>query len=486
MQTSSKSDMEFYNSIIDESIAVLGFIGAVMATWTLLAFVFTRMFTRSMMKRRLLGHAAFWMAVCGAIDFTASMYDRKLVNNDMFVVTRTDVALSLLRYSAAIISRMLVTAAVASVAFSCDVLSSRGRSSRDYGGASIVFGGDSMTPLIRRISDTSDSSDSRGYSYSREMRWKGLTASVVEACLHLGCIAVGAIAVAITLAAGVDHESLKNGFVYGLCWPWLVFNVPQVVVAAILLLFNVVASTYGLLSIGKREGTVKTKMSSLAPAAEPSTSANVSSVIIVDDNDEDDSGVCMPDDETSRSPGGSVGGRSTNGSDYGFNSISSNEFTYEYQWEAELDFLPTLTRTERLFAYVNFEIFCCLVNFVVNMVTAVSMLSSTRDHNNTTDPAGGHFSGSGFPRLESSLLYFDGIVSALRGCWLFALYGYRPGVLYVASIISKHFKTIKTKGQSATPGTGKDDGSSGEGKPDGANRDVARLVSSFTEAWGSM
>merc|ERR1712023_90022 len=51
--TSSKSDMEFYNSIIDESIAVLGFIGAVMATWTLLAFVFTRMFTRSMMKRRL-------------------------------------------------------------------------------------------------------------------------------------------------------------------------------------------------------------------------------------------------------------------------------------------------------------------------------------------------------------------------------------------------------------------------------------------------
>ena len=88
---------------------------------------------------------------------------------------------------------------------------------------------------------------------------------------------------AITLAAGVDHESLKNGFVYGLCWPWLVFNVPQVVVAAILLLFNVVASTYGLLSIGKREGTVKTKMSSLAPAAEPSTSANDSSVIIVDD-----------------------------------------------------------------------------------------------------------------------------------------------------------------------------------------------------------
>merc|ERR1712054_697187 len=64
-----------------------------------------------------------------------------------------------------------------------------------------------------------------------------------------------------------------------------------------------------------------------------------------------------------------------------------NEYYYEYQWEAELDFLPTLTRTERLFAYVNFEVFCCLVNFVVNTVTTVSMMLSTSDHN--TDP-GGH------------------------------------------------------------------------------------------------
>merc|ERR1712054_709971 len=125
--------------------------------------------------------------------------------------------LSLIRYSAAIISRMLVTAAVASVAFSCDVVSPRDgstKSSRSYGGTSTVltvFGGDCMgpeTPLIRRISDSSESSNSSGYS--KELRWKGLTAIMVEASLHLGSIAVGAIAVAITLAAGVDKQSLKN------------------------------------------------------------------------------------------------------------------------------------------------------------------------------------------------------------------------------------------------------------------------------------
>merc|ERR1712118_354196 len=95
----------------------------------------------------------------------------------------------------------------------------------------------------------------------------------------------------------------------------------------------------------------------------------------------------------------------------------------------------------------------------------------------------------GFPRLESSLLYFDGIVSALRGCWLFALYGYRPGVLYLAFIIKKYFKTIGSPRRAAasraeSEDSEDDDGVEGVvngGSP--AKREVARLVSSFNDAW---
>ena len=104
-----------------------------------------------------------------------------------------------------------------------------------------------------------------------------------------------------------------------------------------------------------------------------------------------------------------------------------NEYYYEYQWEAELDFLPTLTRTERLFAYVNFEVFCCLVNLISCISTTIIIYSNLRDIKENK-----------YSRLESALLYFDGIVSSLRGCWLFALYGYRPGVLYLAGKLSAY------------------------------------------------
>ena len=126
---------------------------------------------------------------------------------------------------------------------------------------------------------------------------------------------------------------------------------------------------------------------------------------------------------------------------------ASASSAYEYQWEAELDFLPTLTRTERFVAFMNYEVFVCIVNLIVTLTTSLLMVANT-----SSSRTPGSLSKDGnYSRLESSLLYFDAIVSSLRACWLFALYGYRPGVLYIASIVKKTVGGARSRDSGISP-----------------------------------
>ena len=265
----SASDMAFYLSVIDESISVLGVLESVAALWTLLAFVFTSIFSRSQMKRRLLGHAAFWMLACGVVDVVSARLDRKYVRGDLpyGMLSRGGLALNLVRYGAAIVSRMLVSASVISVVLSYDAPGDRPSSRLSYfspfrQNRGATYGklrsqldseeGGGATTTTALLSDADDGSEVRrafvGYA-ERPLRGKWPNFVALELGLHVGSICIGALAILITMVGGgiaepsspSDNQPMskdvldaESSFRYGLCWPWLVLNPAQVIIAAVL------------------------------------------------------------------------------------------------------------------------------------------------------------------------------------------------------------------------------------------------------------
>ena len=193
--------------------------------------------------------------------------------------------------------------------------------------------------------------------------------------------------------------------------------------ARVAVLVNVVVAVHGLYMIEARErsraGGARPRAGGARPrpgGARAAADADADNVVVID----------------------RLGGADADLADLGKGAGAGGAGAYEYQWEAELDFLPTLTRTERFVAFLNFEVFVCVVNLLVTLTTSLLMLASSSPPASRSPGADGAAAvDKRFSRLESSLLYFDAIVSALRACWLFALYGYRPGVLYFASLVKK-------------------------------------------------